>query len=678
MKRIVRGNDFTLRIPVKKIVNGEHVSFPLTDCTDITVRIVSQYKRTALHYTIDKESNDVLLADVDGTALSLGTYALEVTGKFEDANWRSYEYEQFAIVDNNASGDIVFDDSTAEGDNNLGDTGGNTDANPTTKGCMDVTIESFAVDAALVVLPPVSSRATIIELIAKADAAIVEMQNIEAKVKANENERVKTEALRQSTEQQRTEAETTRQTAETARKAAEAERVTADAEREKRVFEAISNVDSAIQAANDAANTATTAAAEAEMVNVTLENSVISVTDRKGVTKTVDVVNTDEKVNVTITSSVSAINVSGVKINVFINNGKTPQTYTTNGEGKVSFIVNRGNYYQITFTEYGKAQPIAPVGYTAMLATRNVDVEYKPYDEASMENVVVAVTKHTDGTGVAFEGVPVVVTVDKNSTTYNTDAKGQVSVYVPYGKGFTVNVDNIDGYYVSFGRNARTYTASVPKRIIDYQMYQFRAGIFIVDSNFNDYYLEEWKAAGKKAAEAVAIKIADSTLMQNRGAFMIRTSDLLAIKTIPRKKWCTQNVQFYSITLYGNDTKDVNFYNGEASSFLVRQEAAERFLSIPAFDYAYEQIFSIAGHELHGFLMSTGQETIHIANVLIIKHILAALYGEETANTYYNFVMNKERWASTQHSVTEARYYSFRSGFYNKTSPAHVLPVFAC
>lgn len=81
MKKIVRGNDFTLRIPVKKIVNGEQVSFPLTDCTDIAVHVVSKYKRTALPYTIDKESNDVLLADVDGTTLSLGTYALGGDGR---------------------------------------------------------------------------------------------------------------------------------------------------------------------------------------------------------------------------------------------------------------------------------------------------------------------------------------------------------------------------------------------------------------------------------------------------------------------------------------------------------------------------------------------------------------------------------------------------------------------
>lgn len=156
MKKIVRGNDFTLRIPVKKIVNGEQVSFPLTDCTDIAVHVVSQYKRTALPDTIDKESNDVLLADVDGTTLSLGTYALEVTGVSEGANWRSFEYEQFAIVDNNASSDTVFETTQPDGDTNIEDGNGD-NAN---KGCMDVKIEGFTVDTALVVLPPVSARTT--------------------------------------------------------------------------------------------------------------------------------------------------------------------------------------------------------------------------------------------------------------------------------------------------------------------------------------------------------------------------------------------------------------------------------------------------------------------------------------------------------------------------------------
>ena len=434
----------------------------------------------------------------------------------------------------------------------------------------------------------------------------------------------------------------------------------------------------ASQEAHSAAQEVTTAIIGAERVNAKIEKGVLTVTDRNGSEKSVDVGDVAEEVTVHVTSSVASINPAGIKINVFINNGKTPQTYITDNDGTTTFSIAKGNYYQITFTEYGNAQPIAPVGFTAVLATRNIDVEYKPYDEESMENVVVTVTKYTDGTGAAYEGVPVVVTVDRKNTTYNADSKGQVSLYVPYGKEFTVNVENQDGYSVSLNRNTRTYTASVPQRLIDYKMYQFRAGIFIIDGNLNEYYLEEWQAAGKTAEEAVAIKVADANLTLNRGTFMIRISDMLAPTALPKNQWCTQNLQFDSIALNGNNTKDANYYNGESSSFLVRQEAVERSLSVPAFDYAYEQIFSIAGHELHGFLMSIGQDYVHIANIGIIKQVLTALYGDEVAAAYYNFVMKQNRWTSTQFNAANAWSYSTSASINFKSNSSYVLPVFAC
>lgn len=788
MKKIVRGNDFTLRIPVCKIVNGEQVAFPLPACTDIVVNIVNQYRRVALSYTIDTAEDNIINARVEGDAVSVGTYALEVRGKIFGNDWRSKEYEQFSIVDNNASGDTAFNGELIEGEDSVEmntalvilpptaeltqlitdantaiETAKQTDATLKVNEYERTVAEQQRASAEAARVSAESRRSesegvrhaaetermnnedfrksaesrrdmaeterteaenirianetarvaaeeqratTFTELSVNVDAAVgkansaasaantatekanaeegkrAEAENLRAEAEAA---RKREEGIRQETETERIRKETAREAAEATRQTAEAERVKADKERTVSVATATSSCASAAKKANDAAATATAAgekatamAAEAEKVNVTLGGSVISVTNRDGVTKTVDVVNTDETVNVTITSSVSSIKVSGVKINVFINNGKTPQTYTTNSEGKVSFVVNRGNYYQITFTEYGNAQPIAPVGFTAVLATRNIDVEYKPYDEESMENVVVTVTKYTDGTGAAYEGVPVVVTVDRKNTTYNADAKGQVSLYVPYGKEFTVNVENQDGYSVSLNRNTRTYTASVPQRLIDYKMYQFRAGIFIVDNNLNEYYLDEWQSAGKTAEEAVAIKVADANLTLNRGTFMIRISDMLAPTALPKKSWCTQNLQFDSIALNGNNTKDANYYNGESSSFLVRQEAVERSLSVPAFDYAYEQIFNIAGHELHGFLMSVGQDYVHIANIGIIKQVLTALCGEEMATAYYNFVMKQYRWTSTQNNATSAWTYSSSAVNDYKSVSFYVLPVFAC
>lgn len=429
---------------------------------------------------------------------------------------------------------------------------------------------------------------------------------------------------------------------------------------------------------NKAIKAAETATTGAETCNVTMQGSTISVTNRHGETKSVDVINTDEEVTVTIASSVDSIKVAGIKINVFLNNGKTPQSYTTNAEGKATFTIDRGNYYQVVFPEYGNAQPIAPQGYTAVLGSRNINVEYLPYDEDSMEKVIITATKYVDNVGTAWEGIPVIVTIDKKDTTYQTDTKGQVTVFVPYKKEYTVVINDQDGYNVSFNKNSRTYTSSVPQRIIDYRFYQFKAGIFVVDANKNEYYIEDWVAAGKNADDAVAIKVADASLSINHGTFCIRTSDIKNVSKLISAQWCTQNLQFNSIALNGYNVKDANYYNGESSSFLIRQEAQERSLSVPAFDYAYGQIFNLGGEDLHGFVMSVGQEYVHVANIGIIKQVLETLYGEAVATDYYNFVMQKYRWTSTQSTATFAWYCSSSANYGSKSVGLVVLPVYAC
>lgn len=805
MKKIVKGNDFTLKIPVMKMVEGTAQAFPLPACTDVTVQVCNQFRRIPLAFEIDIKEDNVLLARVEGDKMSLGTYAIEVKGKIFGNDWRSNEYPQFSIVAKNADADTEFGE-TDEGDNSVEmDTAlvilpptvelsdliskanealkTNKETNDTLNTNEEVrkeaetqrvSAESERVSAEQTRVSAEDARMTAeasrvnaesdreraedartqIEIIrqtneltrkdnetkriaaeseraksedarvtAESSRADAEAQRVDAeerrviaeseravaesgrvsaeaeRVKAekkrqsdtsaaigNMNERVdtviskfnthltefdKAEAQRVSAENERVDAETTRKQAETDRAAAEDTRVEAEQSRADAETKRKSDFTTAIKAAE----TATTGA---ETCNVELSGSTISVTDRNGETKSVDVINTDEEVTVTISSSVESIKVAGIKINVFLNNGKTPQSYTTNAEGKATFTIDRGNYYQIVFPEYGNAQPIAPQGYTAVLGSRNINVEYLPYDEDSMEKVIITATKYDDNVGTAWEGIPVIVTVDRKDTTYQTDAKGQVTVFIPYKKEYTVRIDNQDGYNVSFNKNSRTNTANVPQRLIDYRFYQFKAGIFVVDIDKNEYYIEDWVAAGKTADDAVAIKVADASLLVNHGTFCIRTSDIKNVSQLVSKPWCTQNLQFDSIALNGNNVKDANYYNGESSSYLIRQEAQERSLSVPAFDYAYDQIFTIGGEELHGFVMSVGQEYVHVANIGIIKQVLETLYGEEVATNYYDFVMKKYRWTSTQSSATIAWVFSSSANTNGKWFSNVVLPVYAC
>lgn len=584
MKKIVKGNDFTLRIPVMKMVEGKQQAFPLPACTDVVVQVCNQFRRIPLAFEIDVKEDNVLLARVEGDKMSLGTYAIEVKGKIFGNDWRSNKYPQFSIVAKNADADTEFGE-TDEGDN------------------------SVEMDTALVILPP-------------------------------------------------------------------------SVELEQLISQAEGLVDAAQKAANtasEASKNAKTALSAAENVNADLVDHVLTVTNRQGEVKSINLGDIDEVVTVTITSSVESVKVGGISIAVRYNHGTTPQTFVTDGDGKAIFRVHKGEYYELSVPQYGNTQPISPVGFTAVLESRDINLSYLPYDEESSEKVVVTVTKYgADNQGTAYEGIPVSVTYDKKTVKYQSDSKGQVTVYVPYGKEYTVKVENQEGYYVSFNKNTRIYTATVPQRLLDYRMYQFKAGIFVVDDNLNEYYIDDWVATGRDSEEVVALKVADSTLMINKGTFMIRTSDLRNISKLPKLPWCTQQLLFTSIASNGNVSSDANYYNGESSTFLIRQEAQERSLSVPAADYAYNQVFCIGGQDLHGFKMSAGQEFIHMANASPIKQILTTLYGEDVGNTYYKFVMNNWRWTSSQSGAGNAWIYSSGAIYSPKTNSTFVLPVFAC
>ncbi len=234
MKKIVRGNDFTLRVPVMKIVDGAKVAFPLPGCTDIKVNVVNQYRRIALSYTIDVSEDNVLLARVEGDKVAVGTYALEVKGKLFGNDWRSNEYEQFQIVDNNASGDTVFEPQEGE--------------------------DSVEMDTALVVLAPSVELGNLIkdaeETIAdtkealkgvetkmgdieqRADTAIGAATTAAERANTAAEKTEQTNAAVETAEQERAAAEQERKTAEEQRKSqmqsnAKAEQARADAEQHR-------------------------------------------------------------------------------------------------------------------------------------------------------------------------------------------------------------------------------------------------------------------------------------------------------------------------------------------------------------------------------------------------------------------------------------------------------------
>ena len=786
MKKIVRGNDFTLRIPVKKIVNGEQVAFPLPACTDIVVNIVNQYRRVNLTYSIDTAEDNIINARVEGDVVSVGTYALEVRGKIFGNDWRSKEYEQFAIVDNNASGDTAFNGELIEGE------------------------DSVEMNTALVILPP---TAELTQLITDANTALETAKQTDATLKANESERTEAEqqrasaevarvsaenkrseseevrhaaetermsnedarktaeAQRANAETERAEAEKTRtanesarvaaeklrattftalstnvdaavskantaasaantatdkanaeegkraeaekqrveaeaarkqnenmrlgaetervrqeaarETAEATRQNAEVEREKADAEREKRVSEAISSTSSAAKAATDAAAVATEAgnnadskATEAERVNAELNGNVLVVTDRNGDVSTLDFEQWDleERVNITITTSVAGVSVKGVSVNVFLNGSSAFTKYTTDIDGKVSFTIPRGTMYKIAFQELKGCDPLPSLTYTAALRVRDINVEYKPISDEKA-SVIVTIDKAEDGKVISFEGVAVTCTIDNGDTiTTETDSEGQVTFRVPYNKKYKITAAPKDGYYAFRGVYEKNNVADVAEHNIYFHYYPTTSGVFILDATGAQYTADEWQAAGKTAEEAVLIKLVTQNLANSNNCFGFSPAALQA--GYPNKQWCTQNTRFNNIPLNGNDVKDAQYYAGVKQSKLVREEAEERGLSIPLFTYAYEQTVNLADVQLHGFILTFGQMTEANANKILVDEVVKMLHGGNAK--LFSSLFSQWKWTSTQYSAASAWGFSSSPNYNAKSFSGMALPVFAC
>ena len=675
MKKIVRGNDFSLRVPVMKIVDGAKVAFPLPGCTDIKVNIVNQYRRIALSYTIDVSEDNVLLARVEGDKVAVGIYALEVKGKIFGNDWRSNEYEQFQIVDNNASGDTVFEPQEGE--------------------------DSVEMDTALVVLAPAVELGNLIkdaeETIAdtkealkgvetkmgdiekRADTAIgaattaAESANTQAFAAAQSATRANTAAERaeqsntavKTAEQARMEAEKDRKRAEVLRVQAEKERVAAEKKR-------ASDTNKAIQAAKDAT-------AGAEKVNAELNGNVLTVINRQGTAKSVNLTDADEHVTVNVTTTLSSVSVEGIILNVYINNGADPQQYTTDSHGQATFTVTKGSTYKVVFPYIKGCAILNPVQHVAAVGNRIIDAMYTE-ETIKFEHVTVRMQKaNKDDVLQPWEGAPVHVTIDSKKTDYITDAQGVASFDVKIGTSYTVAVDKVDGMYEQYDNYSRTRKAMADSYRFNYAYHYYESGVWLIDDEGKKWTWEAWEASGKDKTHLVfvCIKTLDT---QRYGGDIYISIDLLAnFAQIPNKQWANQNVQFKNVPLNGTNNSDTQYYkfayNGLVATITIIAEGDERGIETPFCDYCYSKTVDCAGEAWQGYGPTLEQWKLTWANIdYVVDAVNLKFPGLGVSVSNYK----GNKWTATQVSATNSYYFGTAMGGSFKYGAFLAFPFFAC
>lgn len=428
---------------------------------------------------------------------------------------------------------------------------------------------------------------------------------------------------------------------------------------------------------NKAIKAAETATEGAEKVNAKLEGNVLTVTNRNGEVKSLDFEQWDleEKVNISISTSVEGVSIKGIVVNVFINGATTSTKYTSDAEGKISFAIPRGTIYKVSFQELKNCATLPSLTYTAALRVRDINVEYKALS-GETASVVVTIDKAENGAVKPLQGVSVTCEIaNGDTTTTETNENGKVTFSIPWGKTYKITAGKAEGYYAFRGIYEKNNVADVAEHNLYYHFFPITSGVFILDTAGAQYTLDEWQQLGKMASDAVLVKITTQNLAEHNSSVGFSPSALQA--GYPKKSWCSQNILFNHIPLNGNNTKDALYYDGYESSKLIREEAQERCFTIPAFSYAYDCTVEMAGETLHGYVASVGQMAEMNINKTVVDNVIKALYGD-TAKLF-SPLFTQGKWTSTQASVSNAWIFTnvvtsdvkFHQGVV-------VLPVFAC
>ena len=780
MKKIVKGNDFTLRIPVSRMFNGVAEPFPLPGCTDIVVNVVSSYRRISLPYAIDVSDDHIINARVEGDSIPRGVYALEVKGKLFGNDWRSNEYEQFQVVDNNAAGDTVFEPHEGEdsvemdtalvilapavelgnlikdAEETIADTKEALKGVETKMGDIEQRADT-AIGAATTAAERANTAAEAAEHTnAAVDTAEQERASAEQERKTAEEQRksqmqsnaeaelaragaekhrVEAEKRRASTETMRAAAEDTRKTKESDRIAgetsreqhensrvtaertrdsqerqrklgeeqrADAEEQRADAEarraanektREKNEVDRAAAEDNRVSAetartsaeikrekdTKEAIRDAQTATADAENVNAELNGNVLTVTNRQGATKSVNLTDADEHVTVNVTTTLASVSVEGIILNVYINNGADPLQYTTDSNGQAVFTVTKGSTYKVVFPYINGCAILNPVQHVAAVGNRIIDVIYVE-ETIKFEHITVRMQKaNEDDVLQPWEGAPVHVTIGGKKTDYITDAQGVASFDVKIGTTYTVAVDKVDGMYEQYDNYSRTRKAMADSYRFNYAYHYYESGVWLVDDEGRKWTWDAWEASGKDKTHLVfvCIKTLDT---QRYGGDIYISIDLLAnFAQIPNKQWANQNVQFKNIPLNGTDNSDTQYYkfayNGLVATITIIAEGDERGIETPFCDYCHSKTVDCAGEAWQGYGPTLEQWKLAWANIDYVVDAVNLKFPELGVSVN-NYKGNK--WTVTQSGATASYYFGTAMDHNGKISAYLAIPFFAC
>ena len=384
-----------------------------------------------------------------------------------------------------------------------------------------------------------------------------------------------------------------------------------------------------------------------------------------------------EYVVIQLNTNVQEVSVAGKDIQIYYNDNENPEVITTDSNGTASIIVPYGYTYRIVFPDIQGCVTPSSITHIASVFQRSIEVIYKDVTAFSeVVNIHVGLIENDVSSPLA--DVQIGIKIGNRTTQYSTDNDGNIQLSMLYGTVYTVIAPELEGKYLRTYEQQQQFTAEKSFRGVVFNYRTYSNGLFIVDSQNNEYKINEWEEAIEQGtvqtSDAKLIKVATANLVANSGVFYLEI-DSLATRTYQNKSWASQNLQFYDIPLNGNSSTADYYYDGAQASKLIQKEGNNRAIETPAVDLALSLSTSVGNITLNGFLGSVGQWSQLWVNRVEIDLILASTRPEATYN-FSTFTANK--WTSTQGSATRAwRWTSAADDNVSKNGSYGVVPFFA-
>ena len=443
-----------------------------------------------------------------------------------------------------------------------------------------------------------------------------------------------------------------------------------------------------INAANTAANNtnqairaAETATTGAEKVNAKLEGNVLTITNRNGEQKSVNLTDVDEHVTVNCTTTMEGVSMEGLVINVYINNGADPHQYTTDANGQAEFTINKGATYKVVFPYVQNCNIIDPVQHVASVGNRIIDANYIAETE-KMERLTIKMSKADESGNVTpWEGGKAYVTIAGNRTEYIMDADGRAVVEIKNGTSYTVSVDKIEGMYEQNDRYSITRTAIADSYRFNFIYRPYESGIWLIDDNNKQWTYDDWEASGNDNSKLMFVRIATLATQRYNGDILIsidKMADFSKVAAVT-KQWCDQRVEFKNIPLDGRNTNNTNWprfaYNGLLATQTIIAEGDERGLTTAAADYCYSSTIANGDKLYKGYLPTAYQWELTWQNMDIVIDAINKKYPDLNVN---KTALSGNKWTSTQNNASNSYYFNTAVNYGSKFISYLAIPFYAC